>query len=66
MNSDQLASLAKSRESETLEFKTTNGTRREAAMTACAFMNQRGGHALFGVTPDGDVVGQQVGERTIE
>ena len=29
-------------------------------------LNQRGGHVLFGVTPEGDVVGQQVSERTIE
>ncbi len=31
----------------------------------CAMLNQRGGHVL-GVTPTGDVVGQQVSERTIE
>ena len=42
------------------------GTRREAAQTVCAMLNQRGGHVLFGVTPIGDVVGQQVSERTIE
>jgi len=29
-------------------------------------LNQRGGHVLFGVTPDGAVVGQQVGDDTIE
>ena len=32
----------------------------------CAILNQRGGHVLFGVTPTGDLVGQQVSERTIE
>ena len=53
-------------ESETLEVKETTGTRREAARTVCAFLNQGGGQVLFGVTPDGGVVGQQVGERTIE
>ena len=35
-------------------------------MTVCAFLNQGGGQVLFGVTPGGDVVGQQVSERTIE
>ena len=35
-------------------------------MTVCAFLNQGGGRALFGVTQAGVVVGQQVGERTIE
>ena len=66
MTTDQIATLAASGESETLEFKTTIGARREAAMTVCAFLNQRGGQALFGVTPAGVVVGHQVGERTIE
>ena len=63
---DLISALATSGESETLEFKATTGTRREATMTVCAFLNQRGGQVLFGVTSDGGVVGQQVGERTIE
>ena len=66
MTSEHITSLAASGESETLEFKTTTGARREAAMTVCAFLNQHGGQALFGVRPDGKVVGQQVSERTIE
>ena len=33
-------------ESETLEFKETTGTRREAAMNVCAFLNRGGGQAL--------------------
>lgn len=49
-----------------LEFKETTGTRREAARTVCAFLNQRGGQVLFGVTQDGSMVGQQVSERTIK
>ena len=63
---DQIAALAATGESETLEFKETTGTRREATMTVCAFLNQGGGQLLFGVTQDGGVVGQQVSERTIE
>ena len=35
-------------------------------MTVCAMLNQQGGHVLFGVTPDGNMTGQQVSERTIE
>ena len=50
----------------TLEFKTTTGTRREAVATVCAMLNQRGGHVLFGVLPDGAAVDQQVSERTLE
>ena len=66
MNIDHITTLAASGESETLEFKETTGTRREAAMTVCAFLNQRGGQVMFGVTQDGTVAGQQVSERTIE
>ena len=66
MTPTEVLALAGSGESETLEFKETTGTRREAAMTVCAFLNQGGGQVLFGVTSAGSVVGQQVGERTIE
>ena len=66
MGIDQIAALVASGESETIEFKETTGTRREAAMTVCAFLNQGGGQVLFGVTPNGTVAGQQVSERTIE
>lgn len=66
MTPDQIQALVASGESETLEFKATTGTRREAAATVCAMLNQRGGHVLFGVTPQGAVVGQSIGDRTIE
>ena len=66
MGIEQFAALAAASESETLEFKETTGTRREAAMTVCAFLNQHGGQVLFGVLETGAVVGQQVSERTIE
>ena len=66
MTPEQLTALVATGESETLEFKSTTGTRREAASTVCAMLNQRGGHVLFGVTPRGDVIGQQVSERMIE
>ena len=63
---EQLTALAAAGESETLEFKETIGTRREAARTVCAFLNQGGGKVLFGVTDTGAVVGQQVGKDTIK
>ena len=66
MTPEQVLDLVASGESETLEFKTTTGTRREAMATVCAMLNQRGGHVLFGVTSDGAAVGQQVSERTLE
>lgn len=66
MTLEDILALATGRESEALEFKRTTGTRREAAATVCAMLNHRGGHVLFGVTPEGDVVGQQVSDRTME
>ena len=63
---ERILALVAERESETLEFKRTTGTRREAAATVCAMLNHRGGHVLFGVTREGDVVGQQVSDRTME
>ena len=32
----------------------------------CAMLNHRGGRILFGVTPEGNVSGQQVSDQTIE
>ena len=66
MDIDQVAQLVETGESETLEFKETTGTRREASRTVCAFLNQRGGQVLFGVKAAGVVAGQQVSDRTIE
>ncbi len=66
MTVERIAEIAAAGESETLEFKGTTGTRREAARTVCAMLNQQGGHVLFGVDPEGRVTGQHVSERTIE
>ena len=66
MTLDQIIALTASGESDTLEFKRTTGARREATQTVCAMLNHRGGHVLFGVTPEGKVAGQQVSEHTIE
>jgi len=66
LDAEQIAKNVAGGESEVLEFKGTTGTRREAARTVCAMLNQQGGQVLFGVLPEGRVVGQQVSERTIE
>jgi ATP-dependent DNA helicase RecG len=62
----QLESLVGEGESETLEFKRTTGERRDAMQTLCAMLNHRGGRVLFGVSPAGRIVGQQIADRTIE
>ena len=66
MTPEQISALVASGESETLEFKTTTGGRREAAASVCAMLNRRGGYVLFGVTPEGGVAGQHVGAGTLE
>ena len=66
MTPDRLSELVAEGEPTVLEFKSTTGTRREAAMTLCAMLNQNGGQVLFGVTPDGIMAGQQMSDRSIE
>jgi len=66
MTPEQIAQWAAGGESETLECKRTTGQLREATRTLCAMLNHRGGRVLFGVEPDGRVLGQQVSDHTIE
>ena len=66
MTLDEIKVLVAGGESETLEFKSTTGARREAVETICAMLNQKGGKVLFGVAEKGNVAGQQIGDRTIE
>lgn len=63
---EQIAEWVAVGESETLELKLNTRTRREATQTMCAMLNHRGGRVLFGVTPEGNVHGQQVSDQTIE
>ena len=62
----QINALVASGKSETLEFKITTGSRRGAAAIICAMSNQCRGQVLFGIIPDGVLVGQGVSERTLE
>jgi ATP-dependent DNA helicase RecG len=56
--------LALGGESGTLEFKKSTGQLTRAAETLCAFLNASGGAVVIGVTPEGEIVGQQVSDRT--
>ena len=64
MNLADLRALVANGETERVEFKRTTGERVEAARTACAFLNARGGFVFFGVTDEGKIQGQQVSEST--
>jgi len=64
MEREELQRLAAAGESETVEFKKSTGLLTRAGETLCAFLNGRGGRLFFGITPEGQVVGQHVSDNT--
>jgi ATP-dependent DNA helicase RecG len=52
-------------ESETVEFKKSTSLLREAIETICAFANTSGGVLFFGVSDNGNILGQQVTDDTL-
>jgi len=65
-NETNLLSLITQGESETLEFKKSTASLREAIETACAFANHKGGYIIFGVEDDGCICGQTVSDDTLK
>jgi ATP-dependent DNA helicase RecG len=63
---DELRQIIALGEGETLEFKETTRQRSDAAKTVCAFLNTKGGRVVFGVTNEREIIGQQIGDSTIE
>jgi ATP-dependent DNA helicase RecG len=66
MRPEELRKLVSDGESERIEFKRSTGQRTEAAKTVCAMLNGLGGFVVFGVTNNGELIGQQVGVKTLE
>ncbi len=64
MNIEQLQQLVGRGESDRLEFKKSTTQMKPAFETLCAFLNGGGGVILFGVTDNGQIVGQHVGDKT--
>ena len=62
----KLRQLVRDSESESLEFKKTTEQRTEAAKTICALLNGLGGFVIFGVSDRGELLGQQVTNKTLE
>jgi ATP-dependent DNA helicase RecG len=58
--------LIRSGESETVEFKKSTASLREAIDTICAFANHKGGYLIFGIDNKGAIIGQQVSDDTIK
>ncbi|MCF7935466.1 MAG: putative DNA binding domain-containing protein [Synergistales bacterium] len=65
MNIKEIKQLVRGGESDTVEFKQSAGQLQRALKTLCGMLNRQGGQILFGVTPKGDIVGQQIGDRTL-
>lgn len=63
---DELRAVVAHGESTSLEFKATTGQRSDGARSLVGMLNGFGGRVLFGVTPDGTIVGQDVSDRTLE
>jgi hypothetical protein len=66
MTLQELKRLAAKGESDRLEFKRTTGQRTDAAKTVCAMLNGLGGFVIFGVGDKGELVGQEIGQPTVE
>ncbi len=63
---DRLSDWAAQGESEVQEFKSTTGQRGQAARAVCAMLNHKGGRVIFGVDPQGRVVGQEASDKTLD
>lgn len=61
-----LVLLLRGGETELLECKRSTGERKEGTQTLCAMLNHRGGRVVFGIAPDGKLLGQQVSDHTVE
>lgn len=64
MELEELKSFTAAGESDTIEFKKSTGLLTRAGETLCAFLNGRGGRVFIGITPEGQIVGQQVSDNT--
>ncbi len=65
MKVSQLKTLIKHGESEILEFKNSTGSLSAGMQTVCAFLNSNhGGTVIFGVKDNGQIVGQEVTDKT--
>ena len=61
-----IESLVSNGESESLELKASTGELRTGVRSVCAMLNHRGGTVLFGVDPDGRIIGQFASDHTLE
>ena len=60
----QIEKLAGQGESGSIEFKKSTAQLKAACKTICAFLNGDGGYVLFGVCDDGNILGQEVSDKS--
>lgn len=65
MELGELQGIVSKGESETVEFKKSTGQLTRAGETLCAFLNGKGGRVFFGITPEGQIVGQHIADSTM-
>lgn len=65
MTLEELEIMVRAGESDRVELKRSTGQLSRAGETLSAFLNGTGGMIVFGVTPEGEISGQQVSEHTL-
>ncbi|HVE45021.1 MAG TPA: RNA-binding domain-containing protein [Gammaproteobacteria bacterium] len=64
MDIDKVKFLASQLESQRLEFKKSTANLKDIFQTICAFLNGDGGAVLIGVDDNGNLMGQEVSDKT--
>ena len=65
MDINQIKVLAAQGESQQLEYKKSTSNLKDVLQTICAFLNGDGGSVLIGVEDNGNLVGQEVSDKTM-
>ena len=64
INLEYIKALASNHEGVDVEFKETTGQLNRGMESLCGMINGKGGIVIFGVTNKGNIVGQEVGDKT--
>jgi len=66
MTKEELEKLIAQNEGHNLELKKSTSLRQEIGQAVSAFANTDGGVILVGISPDGEIVGVDIGKKTVE